>query len=457
MQKITLSLITSLTLLSNTLHADWWQDTKVVVNKAEFWKSKHLKDIDFKHIYPKKFYKKSYFGFVVTGVAIVGAGAFTYFTAGAGAPAAATGVGGVATWVGGGGAGAYMSGLSTIGGWFGGNAMLGAAILNGISIGALSGGGVKTFAGLSLLAKVGVMASVTAMGLDGVAYFQNPETKQLEYRIRLILPKNLGSKDTRDIVDKIYDIEENIQDDYSDNNGTNSQKLLHAKQELEAKAIKLLKNKLDVKDNQEDLIVLSIIASNIAEYTLFDKAISHINSSKLNNTSFLNYLKALNSLYNGEERKSLEYLDSAISENPYALEAIILNINILGNLDFLQNEIKIKDLIKIAEENFDSDYYATSYSLSGVYYRVATFYFNNKRYVSARKYYEKAYDELGILQRNFFGKELGHTIQLGIANSIYKEGKIEQSLKIYSEIIEDIDKDKADEKRRIAEQYLGVK
>jgi tetratricopeptide (TPR) repeat protein len=456
MQKITLSLITSLTLLSNTLHADWWQDTKVVVNKAEFWKSKHLKDIDFKHIYPKKFYKKSYFGFVVTGVTIVGAGAFSYFTAGAGAPTAAAGVGAVAAWVGGGGAGAFMAGLAIIGGWFGGNAMLGAAILNGIAIGTL-GGGVTTFAKLSLLGKIGVMASITSMGLDGVVYFQNPTTKKLEYRIKLMIPKNLGSKDTRDIVDKIYDIEENIQDDYSDNNGTNSQKLLNSKQELEAKAIKLLKNKLDVKDNQEDLIVLSIIASNTAEYVLFDKAISHINSSKLNNTSFLNYLKALNSLYNGEERKSLEYLDSAISENPYALEAIILNINILGNLDFLQNEIKIKDLIKTAEENFDSDYYASSYSLSGVYYRVATFYFNNKRYVSARKYYEKAYDELGILQRNFFGKELGHTIQLGIANSLYKEGKVEQSSKIYSEIIEDIDDDKVDEKRRTEEQYLGAK
>ena len=59
MKKITLSIITSITLLSNTLHAGWWQDTKVVANKAIFWKNKHLKDIDFKHIYPKKFYKKA--------------------------------------------------------------------------------------------------------------------------------------------------------------------------------------------------------------------------------------------------------------------------------------------------------------------------------------------------------------------------------------------------------------
>ena len=101
--------------------------------------------------------------------------------------------------------------------------------------------------------------------------------------------------------------------------------------------------------------------------------------------------------------------------------------------------------------------YSTSYSLSGVFYRVATFYFNNQRYASSKKYYEKAYDELGMLQKNFFGKELGHTIQLGIANALYKEGKNEKSLKVYTEIIEDIDEEKLDEKKRIKEQYLGKK
>jgi len=456
MKKTTLSIITSLALISTTLHADLWQDTKVVANKAAFWKSKHLEDIDFEHIYPKKFYKKSYFGVAITGVAIVGAGAFSYFTAGAGAPAAAMGVGGVAAWVGGGGAGAFMGGLSTIGGWFGGNAMLGAAILNGISIGTL-GGGATTFAGLSLLAKVGVMASVTAMGLDGIAYFKNPETKQLEYRIKLMIPKNLGSKDTRDIVDRIYELDEKIQDNLEDNQGKDNDLYLEMKNRAIKDALVLLKNKLTVEDNQEDLIVLGIIASNNAEYSLFSKAINTIDSSKLDNSSFLNYLKALNSLYQGSENKALAYLDSSLSESPYALEAIILSINILGNSNFLKNEIKIKDLAKNAEENFDSDDYVTSYTLSGVFYRVATFYFNNQRYASARKYYEKSYDELGMLQKNFFGKELGHTIQLGIANSLYKEGKNEKSLKVYTEIIEDIDEDKTDEKTKINEQYLGNK
>jgi hypothetical protein len=455
MKKITLSIITSITLLSNTLHADWWQSTKEVVNKAEFWKSKHLSDVDFEHVYPKKFYKKSYFGIAITGVAIAGAGAFSYFSAGTGAPAAATGVSGVASWVAGGGAGSYMAGLSTIGGWFGGNAMLGAAILNGISAGAI-GGGVSKFAALSVLGKVGVMASVTAIGLDGVAYFKNPETNKLEYRVKLTIPKGLGSKETRDLVNSIYDIEEEIQDDNEDNKGKNNESLLLKKQKVEKEALYLLKIKLYQSDNQEDLIVLGIIASNNSEYPLFKQAVNKIESSKLDNTSFLNYLKALTYLYEGNNIKALEYLDNSMAENPNAIEPIILSINILGE-NFLQNETKIEALVKKAEENFDSDDYSTMYTLSGVFYRVATFYFTNNRYVSAQHYYEKAYDELGLLQKNFFGKELAHTIELGTINSLYQQNKFTVASERYKELIEDIDDEKDEEKKKIQEQYLGNK
>ena len=454
MKKITLSIITSITLLSNTLHADLWQSTKETINKAEFWKSKHLKDIDFKHIYPKKFYKKSYFGFVITGVAIAGAGAFSYFSAGAGAPVAATGVSGVASWVAGGGVGSYMAGLSTIGGWFGGNAMLGAAILNGISAGVI-GGGTTTFATLSILGKIGVMASVTAIGLDGVAYFQNPETNRLEYRIKTTIPKNLGSKDTRKLIDKIYETKEDINEALEDGDSIKHKKLSELEMEYYKEAIELLKKKIDKEDNQEDLIVLGIIASNNAEYAIFNQAINKIDSSHLDNTSFLNYLKALNFLYKGEKEQALTYLDNSISENPYALEPIILSINVLGE-EFLKNEIKIESLVKKAKENFDSDDYSSTYTLTGVYYRVATFYFNNKRYVSAQKYYEKSYEELGLLQKNFFGKELTHTVELAIINSIYQQNKLDKALEKYNKLIEDID-DNSEEKKKIQEQYLGNK
>jgi hypothetical protein len=59
-------------------------------------------DLGFESAFPRKIYQKKYFGLAFTGVTVVAAGALTYFTAGAGAPAAATGVSTVASWVAGG-------------------------------------------------------------------------------------------------------------------------------------------------------------------------------------------------------------------------------------------------------------------------------------------------------------------------------------------------------------------
>jgi len=225
MRKVMLSMSAILCLNTTQVNAfDLWTTTKVYANKAMFWKNEHLEDIDFKHIYPKAFYKKSYFGFLITGVAVIGAGAFTYVTAGAGAPAAATGVSSVASFIAGGGAGSYMAGLSVVGGWVGGNAMVGAAILNGISIGMFG----SSLAGLSVLGKLSILSSVTASGLDGVAFFSNPETKELEYRIRLQIPKDLGSKATREIVDKIYDVDSDMQDAINDNDSIKQNLLIQA-------------------------------------------------------------------------------------------------------------------------------------------------------------------------------------------------------------------------------------
>lgn len=453
---ISSSAVILLLLSSNTMvSASAWESTKEYGNKAMFWKNKHLEDVDFTHIYPKAFYKKSYFGFVITGATVVASGAFVYFTAGAGAPTAAAGTSAVASWAAGGGAGSYMAGLSTVGGWFGGNAVLGAAILNGISIGTVGGG--AAFSTLSVLGKVGVMASVTATGLDGVAYFSNPETKNLEYKVKASIPKKLGSKDTRQLVDNIYDTEEKINEALENGDKAKQKAFFELKSEYNKNAIELLKQQLHKEDNQEDLIVLGIIAWNNSEYKLFDEAMSKIDVSKLKNTGFLNYLYALQSLSKGDTEKTFAYLDNSKDENKYALEPVILYINVLGNKDFIRHESKIESLVKHAEENFDSDKYSTAYSLVGVYYRTATFYFNNKRYAKAEEYYKKAEDKLGLMQKHFFGKELKHTINLGVANSLYMQNKTASSDEIYDDIIKDIDENNIDEKNKITEQYLGSK
>ncbi len=146
---------------SQVVSAGLIDDTKAQANKIIFWKNEHLNEISFRVIYPKSLWTKSYFSWVVLGATIVGGGAFTYFTAGAGAPAAATGVSAVASSIAGGGAGSYMAGLSMVGGVVGGNAITGAAILNGISYGII-GGSMGKFAALSAAAKFGVIANVSA-------------------------------------------------------------------------------------------------------------------------------------------------------------------------------------------------------------------------------------------------------------------------------------------------------
>ena len=77
---IIVGMVTSSILLN--LNADALGTAKEYSNKAMVWKSEHLENIDYKTVYPKKLYQKSYFGLAVTSAAIVSAGAFTYFTAG---------------------------------------------------------------------------------------------------------------------------------------------------------------------------------------------------------------------------------------------------------------------------------------------------------------------------------------------------------------------------------------
>jgi len=482
MSKITLSIVAIAVLYSSTtstVKADFWSETRdKIINIGD---NEHLENIDFSTIYSKAFYKKSYFGWVITGVAVVGAGAVSYFSAGTGAPVAATGVGSVAAWVGGGSG--YMAGLATIGSWFGGNAMVGAAILNGLSIGAIGGGLGAKIATMGILAKVGMGVSVTALSLDGIAYFKNPETHNMEYAVRVIIPQNIGSKEVRYLVDKIYetedenrkireeneDLKKDIKEAFFDSDYGKRDKLKDKlKKNIEnynktfidigkykQKAVGMLEQKPISSFIQEDLLVLGIIAANQRKYDLFDKAISGINRSKLDDMGFLYYLDGLNSLYHGNEERTLTYLQNAMDSDKYALEPVILSINILGYSNFEKNEFKIQNFVKFAEKNFDSDDYASPLSMVSIYYRVGTLYFVNGRYIKARQYYEKAKDSLGFLQKHFFGKQLKHTIELSIANAIYKEGKITTSNNLYKEILDDIDKEDIDELKKIKGEYIG--
>lgn len=458
MKNISLSLATALLLSIShptALSAGWLDKSKEYTEKAKFWKNEK-KEYNFCHVYPKAFYKKSYFSSTAITVAIVGAVTVSYFTAGTGAPAVAAGVSSLASTIAGGGASSYLAGLASVGGWFGGDTALGSAILNGIVLESVTDGALS-LANMTMLQRIEASTLVTAMGMDGVVYFKNPETDKNEYRVRLEIPKDLGSKEVRQIVDNIYEANEAIANALEKRDSIR-QKAMSESVTLHVKsAIELLEKKLATYDfNEEDIIVLSVIAWQDGDFDIFEQAISNLDTFEAENKGFLYYLYALKNLKNNNTKQAIIHLDKSLDENKYALEPIILKINILSNTDFLKNEVEIDKLVQYATENFDGDKYATFLNLTSLNYRVGTIYFANKKYARANEYHQKALDGLGLLEKNFFDKQLKHTIELAIANSVYKEGEEIKADKIYYGIIIDIDEEKdIAEIEKIRESYLG--
>jgi hypothetical protein len=428
-----------------------WDNTKDYANKAMFWKDGSLKSLSFESVFPKPIYQKSYFGIVLTGAAIVGAGAFTYFTGGAGAPLATTGTATVATWVGGGGAGAYMAGLSTIGGWFGGNAILGNAVLSGISIGVMGGG--ASFASLPAIGKVGVMASVTASALDGVALYQNPETKSLTYRIRLSVPEDLGSKQVLSLTKQLREVDAKLLDADAHKNEKTYLELVKKKDALLKDAVAKGQAVLNTGSSNEDLVVLGVVAQNAGASELFESLVSKINVDLMEDTGYVDYLKAVASIERGDTESGTTLVRKSWRLNPYAIEPPLLLINILAHEKFDAKEEEIRAIVESAARDFSSNKYKPSYSLVSLNYRLATMYLINKKYPLAQIYYEKAYDELSMLQKHWGSKQMKSMIRLGIANAMFGDNKKAQAKLLLLEILEDVKTDA--EKKFIKSQYAG--
>lgn len=440
------------------VYAEGVLDTaKSYANTAMFWKDTHLKEVTFKELYPKPIYKKSYFSWIILGSTILAGSAVTYFTAGVGAPAAATGVSTVASWIAGGGAGSYMAGLSTVGGFVGGNAIIGATILNGLSYG-LIGGTMGKFVLLSSAAKFGVIANITAVGLDGIAVLAK-ETGRPHYTIRLKYPLDLGSKKVRTLAEEYYENEENKLE--ASVNGdldlVGKYNMISARQ---AESSKELLSKALAEDypSQEDLLVLAMMnytAGKPENMDLFHAATKRLSSIKfkLNNSSFIDYLIAIDYLSVGKKELAIKSLDSSINQEPFAIEASLLRLVLLSE-DFDKNEELLLESTDAIEENYDSDKYSMPYSLVAPYFRVATVFYNNEKYIKAKEFYERAYDEIGLFQWLFGEDALKTQLQLGIANCYYQGGDKAKADMIFSDITEDMS---GNELNNIKEQYAGNK
>ncbi len=395
----------------------------------------HLEELTFSSVYPRPIYEKSYFTWIVLGASIVAAGVVSYFTAGAGAPAAATGVSTVASWIGGGGAGSYMAGLSTVGGWFGGNAMLGAAILNGISLGTIGTASGK--AALSLAAKA---ATVVDLSLSGISYIKSVKDEKGVYVFDIKIPKDLGSGTVRRLVETIYDLEDEKQDAIEDKlfekaNGISRQIDAECR-----KGVKLLEKEfLKKKPSQENLLVLGILAYKIGDIKKFSQALWYISFLyQPKKTSFLEYLKGINELSNPEsynKEKALNYFINSYEQEPYTIEPIISIISLLGE-DYCENKEKISKLVEIGAENYNSDKYIGR-PLMSLYSRAATIAFNNQDWESALKYYSKEYDELGIIVKTLpIAKEIKNHIKMQMAICYKHLGNLKKAQNLKEEVLE---------------------
>lgn len=451
--------MTSLLVASVSFADDTFDEAKTYVEKnanqmkQRFWPEQHTQHLSFQGLFPKPVYKRSYFGYVVTGTTVVLGGAFLFFTAPAGAPAALLGTGPIATWVGGGTAGSYMAGLSTIGGWFGGNAMLGAAILNGISLG-VAGGGVGKFATMTAVQKVGVLSAITATGLDGVAVVENPTTKSLNYQVRLMVPLGIGSKEVREFAGNLQDIEEELQTADGKKNQAEYELWAKKKQAQVAIGIKWVdevKKSNSVSGN--DLIVYGVFSKNIGDPAWHEALISRVRARNDANTGYLDYLEAVSKVENGNLNDAEKQLYSAVNQNPYAIEPYLLLVNLLGR-DFNVREKDIQSLAKKAEKDFDPDRYEAGYSLVSLFYRIGTMYLQHGKFEMANQYFDSALSHVSFIQKHLGGKQIINLIQLGKANSLHGMNRSRDADLLYQRILKDCKT--AEQVDLIKGQYLGA-
>ena len=346
-----------------------------------------------------------------------------------------------------------MAGLSIVGGWFGGNAMLGSAILNGIALGL--GGGGAAYASLTAIGKVGVLTSVTATALDGVLVYLPPDKKELVYRVRLPVPDRIGTRDVRNIVDDMNEIDSKLVKVGKKIETAKSEGYFAKKEELETEALELVELKsvmkrialteakmalVEVRDG-EDLLVLAILSKNMGEENTYSQLIRRIPTGSVSNRSYLDYLKAVAHIENGQLQEAIVSLRESRAGSRYAVEPALLLVNALGNGGIDQQEAEIRKVIERAEEDYERDDYASSYSLLAIYYRVAAMYFMGHRYGDALVYYQKAYDELPWMQKYIGSKQLKNVIRLGMANSLYRRGDRQAADELFEEVLEDAESD----------------
>lgn len=403
--------------------------------------------LDFKAAFPVPLYQKPYIAFGLTGLSVVAAGAFSYITAGGGAPAAAAGVSTVASWVAGGGAGSYMAGLSTIGGWFGGNAMLGSAVLNGISLGTTMGG-TASVAALTAGHTAQVLSSITSMALDGVALVGKPDTKAITFQVALPIPTELADQRLGTLIKSLEDgnknfnelaakLEKQIKQQSSDaaelDSVPSSAKTMKLERDLAAQQARIgevtkqvnieIDRALSRGDTDRNTLVLAVLAHNLGETRKFGSLLGKIDAT----SGYLNYLRAVYVLQVNQRAEAQRFLRMSIQQTPYAIESPSLLVAVLGSSDFSKNKDDIIQIAKDARANFKPNAYLHRASLVSLHFRIGKQALLANQCYAALLQFKQAKDALSFTQKHLGAKDAINLVDVGRANALYCLGQNEDA------------------------------
>ncbi len=408
-------------------------------------------DLGFQSAFPRKPHQSKYFAPAITGASMVAGGAFTYFTAGAGAPAAATGVGAVASWVGGGGAGSYMAGLSTIGGWFGGNAMLGSAILNGISLATV--GNMGNWGALSAVEKALALSSTAATAMDGIAILSKPGTSQLEFRFRLPVPLGLADDRTKKLLESMNKASHNVEKlgEAVDKENAKQVPVLPPSHSLQKAKQKLAGEKGIFNEAKEQIaaeishvlkhgssnrtaVVMAVVANNLGRTEDFRTLLKRIKADSLTHRSYLDYLRAIAALQIGKLAEAEQLLFASVRAANYAIEPPLLLVEVLGNRGYAGRESKIDEIARYADDHFDANAYMPGASLVSMHFRIGNLELRANRCERALYEFKRAQSEFSMIDKYWKGKNVRNLLDIGETNALFCMNRKDEAYAKFKEL-----------------------
>jgi len=134
------------------------------------------------------------------------------------------------------------------------------------------------------------------------------------------------------------------------------------------------------------------------------------------------------------------------------VEAAILKLNILAN-DLGRNEQSLLDTLSKLERSINSNRYSSEYSLLAPYFRVASVYYRNGNYDKAKVFFEKAGEQIGILEGFLGGAKVKTQARLGAINCGYLLGETQKAEKDFTTLIKSM---KPEEGKELKGQYVGT-